>query len=198
MKIFKGKKKFNPNIIWKEYYDIDLEYEKIVYRYLCGILKRKKLKRLKIEDRFERYYDWKEYVKLKLGKLDNMDELYRFLNLKKRGTNSYKEVYGLFCIPIFVFLFSEMIMDFTKIFNNVKIQDIIKVMESLHSLGAKIIVAVFCIIIFALMIIILSGLPFFMVYVTIIDHWKANEEANFMEDYMEIIKEMIDEKANLS
>lgn len=52
-------KKFKPGIIWRDNYEIDFNYEKMIYSWLCGNIKKKNMKMLKSEHRFERYIDWK-------------------------------------------------------------------------------------------------------------------------------------------
>lgn len=194
MKTGKRRKGYNPKVIWKEHYGVDLEYEKMVYYYLCGVSKRRDLKKIKNEHLFDRYCDWKEYVRLKYKAFNNLDEFYRFLNFKKRSTNSYNEIYSLLCIPIFVFAFSEMILEVSKGYNNIRIQDIINIISSVSDLEVKIIAAAVVIVILASPILFFGGFMLFIVYKAIADHWKNNNEVSFIEDYIEIIKEIIDEK----
>jgi hypothetical protein len=186
--------KFKPGIIWREHYEIDLEYEKLIYRWLCGTIKKKNINKLKSEHMFERYIDWKNYVQLKYSSFDNLDEFYRFLKLRKRGVNKSKDLYSLLGIPIIVVLISEFMIKFYGEVNNFDISEINNYIDYTPNVFIKIIIPILASVGFSLIIVIvIIGIVLYL-YGIMSDYENANDEYYFYDDYMEIIKEMLDKK----
>lgn len=189
---YKRKRKFNPETIWKEIYDIDLDYEKQIYFYLCGTIKRKNLKKLKDEHKFETYKSWKKYVKLKYNQLNNLDEFSRFLKLKSRGANNKKDIYSTLHLPIVIFFIGEIVIQFIESYDTMPVINIQNLIASY--LSTKILQEIVMFALFMLPMLINVSLLCYLIFTTINYYWKANDDYHFIDDYSEIIKEIIDEK----
>lgn len=102
-------KRKNLTYIGKNYFDFDSEYELIIYKYLCNIrLNNKELGKLKNEDKFLTYMQWKEYISTKYKNYNDnaLLEFMHYLNQKIRNEDSVYESYRVF-IPILLTILSN-------------------------------------------------------------------------------------------
>lgn len=191
-----SKEVFNPDFYWKNKHNIDLEYEKIIYQHLCGTISKRKLKRLTYEHKFSSYEAWKLYIRKKYFNLDNLKDFYRYLNLKRRRKNNFKEFYALLIIPILVFILGELLFDFSFGFDKLNLGESIRSITLKISLSFELIHLIAIFIVTFLIVIIFILFVLLSIYKPISEYLKADEENYFFEDYMEIIKELLEERMN--
>jgi hypothetical protein len=98
-----------PAYIGENYFDFDVGYELIIYKYLCNrYLKNKELKKLNDKHKFITYIQWKDYIanKYKLYKDDMLIEFIHYLNQKIRNEDSGYEDYKII-IPVLLTVLSD-------------------------------------------------------------------------------------------
>ena len=103
------KNRKTPKYIGEKYFDFDVEYELIIYKFLCNIhLKNKEIRKLNEEHKFITYVQWKYYItnKYKFYKNDMLIELIHYLNQKIRNEDSGYEYYRI-VIPILLTILSD-------------------------------------------------------------------------------------------
>lgn len=164
---------------WKEF-KFDFQGEKNIYLYLWRIkLRKKKVMKLEGKLKFDKYENWKQYVrKQHIGDgIDKLEEFSRFLNQKLRNLNPNQEYWNTF-IPIMATLVIE--EGFDMLFEK---------QEEFVKLGFW--VGLISQIIFTL-IVIISMVVFILKVVMPI--WDNNTDRDFLEDYKEIIDEILEEK----
>ena len=90
----------------KEIYGFDLQSERYIYDYLCCFrMKKKKLRQLDNEHKFNSYKQWEKYIKGKYSGYDSetLIEFSRYLNQRIRIVNSSSEYWKL-CAPVILTL----------------------------------------------------------------------------------------------
>lgn len=177
----KNKRKRTLNIRAKEEFQFDFQKEKNIYLYLWRLkLTKKKAKNLEGKIKFDRYEDWKQYVRKQY--IDNgvkeLEEFSRFLNQKLRMLKPNQEYWNIF-IPIMGALIIE------EGFDRIMGTDI-----DYSALGFWVSLIVQMILTLIVIITIV-----FVILNAIMPIWDNNIDGNFLEDYKEIIDEIIKEKS---
>lgn len=164
----------------KKEFKFDFQKEKNIYLYLWRLkLAKKKVKKLEGKIKFDKYEDWRQYVRKQYiddGK-ERLKEFSRFLNQKIRNLEPNREYWNIF-IPILSALVIETGFD-----------EISKTKIDTSS-------SVFWVGFIAQMIltlIIIISMVIFIIKV-VLPIWDNNIEKNLLEDYKEIIDEIIEEK----
>lgn len=105
--------KRSPRERGKRWYDFDFYLEKAIYDYLCcKRVKKKMLRKLEENLKFETYQQWKQYVIDKYQKLSDVElaEFSRFLNQEIRDMSPRQEYWSImgtvFTTVIFTNMFS--------------------------------------------------------------------------------------------
>jgi hypothetical protein len=188
---------------WKRILSYDYNSEFKIYKFLCGEIKWREKRKVPVDKQFKSYSEWKNYVELfyKRKELREIKEFYRYLNCMKRVQHTSYKFNDTFLIPFVVALITGSlapkllelqlpIINFEEIFDKI----------ALNALLQKIIVLglllLFVIIIFIL-IVVMIVLPLTLFIISIFNRVSDYKlEVDFYEDYMEIIKEIINEKEN--
>lgn len=171
---------------WKENYDIDLEYEKLIYFFVCNRIKKKDAKKLRNEHKFYTYSAWKSHVETKCKKITNLGELYRYLNIKRRIYSNLNNGYIIFFIPFVYPLFEGI----TKKYLQSYLSEMPLLKEGLQSNNPLIFLITYSIAIMPLLMI--GFLILYLLNMLFFNYDKMNFEQGFVDDYKEIIKEIID------
>lgn len=181
------KQKRNVTTIGKENYEFDYSKEKNIYCYLCGIdCKKKKIQKLRNNEKMNTYAGWKQYVYKKYEGYPNekLEEFSRYLNLRIRNLKPNQEYLNI-VVPILATLviteISDFLMDLAIIEPNIQID------LSVCSL-VKLFLFFF--------IITLVAIILFIVFLVKVANpiWENHTEEKMLEDYKEIIDSMIKSK----
>lgn len=164
----------------KKEFEFDFQKEKIIYLYLWRLKGvKKKVKNLEGKIKFDKYEDWRQYVRKQYidEGIERLKEFSRFLNQKIRNLEPNREYWNIF-IPILSALVIETGFD-----------EISK--TKIDTSGSVFWVGFIAQMILTLIIII--SMVIFIIKV-VLPLWDNNIEKNFLEDYKEIIDEIIEEK----
>lgn len=172
-------KKFKYDILWAEVLNFDEVSELSVYQYLCGSSKKKILKNIPEDKRFERYAAWKNYLE-----------------------ETEKSFFGGFFTPfgsgiLTGYLFPKVMeLDWLQIFNDF-LQIYIEIFRTESSVSAIALFLLVSVIAIAVLFFILALILFpfgYVIFYIIKNHFSYNLKENFYEDYMEILQELIQRK----
>lgn len=197
-------KKFKYDILWTEVLNFDEVSELSVYQYLCGSSKKKILKNIPEDKRFERYAAWKNYLEELYGSRDVelLKEFYRYLNNLKRMEKTEKSFFGGFFTPfgsgiLTGYLFPKVMeLDWLQTFNDF-LQIYIEIFRTGSSVSAIALFLLVSVIAIAVLFFILALILFpfgYVIFYIIKNHFSYNLKENFYEDYMEILQELIQRK----
>lgn len=181
------KEKYNPKQYWKGKIGFDSNKEMLIYQYLCGNIKKSKLKQLDDTKKFREYKQWKEYVeKILLNCNDNdLLEFYRFIKQQARLCNNILGMHTNFALPLVVSIiacwFIPKLLD-TVAYSNMQMQQ--------SSFLENIILFAICSL--AIIISFLIVACFFIYFLG--DYINSKRESVFWEDYLEIIVAEIDKR----
>lgn len=164
----------------EEEFKFDFQKEKNIYLYLWRLkLAKKKAENLEGKNKFDKYEDWKQYVRtrhINKGK-EQLKEFSRFLNQKIRNLKPNQEYWNIF-IPVLATLIIE--EGFDRLLENQAEY------TKLGFWGALLVQLVLTLIIVIPMI--------FFIIKAVMPIWDNNTDRDFLEDYKEIIDEIIEEK----
>jgi|GEM_PF-827056 predicted amino acid-binding ACT domain protein len=163
-------------------YGFNYEEEKRIYKYACDSCKKREIKKLSEDRKFNTYLGWKEYVWSRYSCYDKsrLIDFLHFLRLKERNTKPVEKLSEL----IFAASYGFIIAKFSNIFLEAQ-QDI----ENIK----KLVIAL----IFTVIIIVLIGGSFFLITNLFMGSISSNNmDRNMYEDYINIIQEIIQSKEN--
>ncbi len=158
--------------VGKQWHNFDFAIEKIIYSYLCcKNIKKKKVRNLDKELKFESYQQWKNYIRSKYENFDqdHLSEFSRYLNQRLRDMRPYREYRLIVTTALITWLFTETV----NISQKMDDQRITVIFSLLFLAG-----------VFVELVVLLTLKPIF----------ENNIEENLLRDYKEIIDEMITEK----
>lgn len=163
----------------RENFRFDYQEEKAIYKFQAGF-KLNSDEEVRLENQYNTYADWKKYIKRKYKKLDTftLNEFRRHLIQRKRNKKTGANIYAIFLSA----LISSLITYFIGLVNDV---------QQLANNDASFYIK--CIGIFAVAII-LVFIAIFVLYKIIDPFYRDNEETIFIDDYIEILEEMIEQK----
>lgn len=176
-----NKRKRNYRNVGSQHYSFDLEHEKLIYKYLCICkLNKTQRKKLKEEELFNSYLDWKQYVRNKYCKCepDGLIQFEKYLNIGANNVDPAKEYWIIACGVILAWsmdaVSSELLCVISGICN--KTTEIIQIITVL-------------IVLIVLVLIFICGIRYITKPI-----WDNSEDKNFYRDYIQIIKEIYDER----
>ena len=180
--MYNGKRKYNKTFaeIGKKEYEFDFCLEKIIYKDLCCLHLTSKEKKICVQRQtFARYRDWKDYIVKKYKETDKetLIEFSRYLNQRLRNRESSQDYWKLAIPVILTFGITDFFSFLLQSLNGM----IVKNWNYMNAIG--VLIAVVCFMIFVL------GL----IWNTMDPIWESRTEKNFLNDYKEIIDEMIKE-----
>lgn len=181
------KEKYNPKQYWKEKLEFDSDKEILIYQYVCGNIKRNKLKHLDQTKRYREYRAWKEHVEAIIQSCDNDNllEFYHFIKFKARICNNIIGIHTYFAIPFSISIIAGWFIP--KLLDLNPLNDI--QMQQFTFVERIILLSVYCFTFFVfLMIIAFSFIHFIKEYIN------AKNEIGFWEDYLEIIDAEIEKR----
>lgn len=161
------------DIIGKRRYDFDFQLEKIIYCWVCCLyVKKKKLKKLDNNLKFNSYKQWKEYIQNKYSSCNNetLFEFSKYLNQRIRIVKPSEEYWKL-VTPVLMTLV------------------ITKWMEAFLSIETGLSEVSFLVVLFAIVLIMISY--FFLIWKLTTPILESSIEEYMLEDYKEIIDGMI-------
>lgn len=171
-------------------YDFDMVKEKTIYGYLSYYkIKDKNINNLESELKFDSYKKWKKYVCDKYDSYDKekLQEFYRFLNLKSRNVKFSDTYWGIF-IPALVALN-------LNIWFELCVEAILTTnMENMITIIGLLWTTMFTIIVRSFWLVFIVGICLFLIKNFIEPLFKNDLETYLLMDYMEIIKEIIENK----
>lgn len=106
------KSKRSPKERGKRWYNFDFQFEKAIYDYLCcKRVKKKMLRKLDEDLKFESYQQWKQYVVDRYQKLSvaKLTEFSRFLNQEIRDLKPSHEYWSIMGSALMAVIFSNVI-----------------------------------------------------------------------------------------
>lgn len=106
------KSKRSPKERGKRWYNFDFQFEKAIYDYLCcKRVKKKMLRKLDENLKFESYQQWKQYVVNKYQKLSvaKLTEFSRFLNQEIRDLKPSHEYWSIMGSALMAVIFTNII-----------------------------------------------------------------------------------------
>lgn len=175
----KREKRISDNI-GKTQFNFDIQLERGIYSYLYGIRASKNSKKFLDEQfKFCFYSDWKKYIQNKYKNYDceKLNNFRKYLCQKIRNEKPAFE-YWKMSIPV---LMSVIISQLTEMIRNI--------LNIRYSTTSFFIVATW------LSVIIVMILPvIYIVYSLIAVLWDSNADKDLLEDYIEVIDILIDEK----
>lgn len=196
----KNKKcEYYPDEFWSKEFDYDEEY--LIYQYLCGSIKKRKIRRVNEQVRFTRYAAWKAYVynKFKGEERLQLKEFIRYLNNKNQKLGGIKNIINVVAIPFLVTGTVETLNRYFDIFDQLPIDftEVFAMAMNVQPFLAKLVVVIIALVLYILIIVLTFSLPMCMIWI-MFDAYRLAEEAEqkkrFIEDYQEIINELIMEK----
>lgn len=163
----------------RENFGFDYQEEKAIYKFQAGF-KLNSDEEVRLENQYNTYADWKKYIKRKYKELDafTLNEFRRHLIQRKRNKKTGVNIYAIFLSALISFLITY----FIGVINDVQ-----QFANNDMSLYIK------CIVIFAVAII-LVFIAVFVLYKIIDSFYRDNKETIFIDDYIEILEEMIEQK----
>lgn len=142
------KNRKTPTYIGKNYFDFNVEYELIIYKYLCNRhLKNKEFKKLHDKHKFITYIQWKDYIasKYKFYKDDMLIEFIHYLNQKIRNEDSGYEYYKII-IPVLLTILSDKLYKQIIQISTLKINSIFYIFIEIVFILFVVFFSIFCII----------------------------------------------------
>lgn len=175
------KHKYNPKQYWKNKIGFDCNKELLIYQYLCGTIKRRKVKQLDEAEKFQEYKTWKNHVKKSFTSCDNDNllEFYHFIKSNARSCNNILETYTHFALPLIIAVIASWFI--TKLLDSAILND--SQMQSSSFLEQFIVFAINSVLIILSFLIIAFLFIYFMK-----DYFNSKNEAVFWKDYLEIIE----------
>lgn len=171
-KIIRKKNKRTLNYIGENFYHFNYGKEKLIYKYVCyERLKKKELKKINSNQKFDSYLQWKLYIcnKYKDYPKNKLLNFSRYLNQRVKRAKPFKEYTSIFITACLSCLITELVDTL------IKTEDL-----SDYPLWSKI---------FCLLIVFIS--MFYIIYEMIKSMSDNNFKENFFNDYKEIIDEML-------
>lgn len=163
----------------RENFRFDYKEEKAIYKFQAG-LKLNTDEEVRLENQYNTYADWKNYIKRKYKELDafTLKEFRRHLIQRKRNKKTGGNISAIFSsalISSLITYFIGLLIDVQQLANN----------------DASFYIK--CIGIFAVEIILVIAVAF-VLYKIIDSFYHDNEETIFIDDYIEILEKMIEQK----
>lgn len=167
------KQRRNLKCIGIEQYNFDFAKEKKIYCYVCcSRLKKKELRTINSQYKFESYLDWESYVqnKYKNCSNDQLKQFSRYLNQNMRNIKPGKEYINI-CFPVIVTLAFSKYLEYVC--------------------GFKWVSNILLVLIYVVMIFVLLQFLKILLSNIIIPLLNNDIEENMFNDYKEIIDNMI-------
>lgn len=168
-----------------KYHDFDFIKEFIIYKCVCGEkLKNNKWKKLEPKERLYKYADWKLYIenKYKNKSVEDLEEFERFLKYNSRMVKPKSDFWKIL-MTISLTLFFSMLVN-----------TLLNAQIDFSLLPAKLYLkALFYFIYVVVQVVIFFALIGIISHVTNVI-WENALEKYFLEDYEEIIREIINKK----
>lgn len=165
--------------VGKEDYDFDYKYEKNVYDYWCCNIKDKNVRKLHENHKFSTYKQWENYINKKYEDYtkDRLINFSKYINTHIRSIKPNREYWNLITPILLTLIIAQ-------------IPDVIIDLSELNMVGAGIIECVIVVLLIFIFIIII-----FIPIKKILDYiWYNNEDESFLNDYKQIVDEMIRKK----
>lgn len=181
--MIRGKKvRRDFNKIGKNCYGFDFVSERNIYCYLCCYhIKRRELRKLQDNLKFDTYRQWKRYVNNKYFNLskEQLVEFSRYLNCEIRNISSFRKYWDIITPILLSILFAKICEAIISIYS--------------EFLGTQIeIMLLITLLLEVLIIMILTPIIIKMMY----PFFDSNIDENFYTDYKEIIDEIIVSKTS--
>ena len=163
----------------RENFRFDYNEEKAIYKFYAGF-KLNSDEEVRLENQYNTYADWKKHIKRKYKKMDafTLNEFRRHLIQRKRNEKTGENISAVFSSA----LISSLITYFLG-----RVNDVQKLANNDVSFYIK------CIGIF-IVTIILVIIVAFVLYKIIDSFYHDNEDTIFIDDYIEILEEIIEKK----
>lgn len=107
---------------WEEILGIDFEQELLIYKNLCGILRKREQKRLRKDQWIDRYKVWGDRIAgyVKPLEMEQLKELSHYIKIKIRDMSIYDDIFKTYFIPLLIaisgnFVFSVLLNKVTDI-----------------------------------------------------------------------------------
>lgn len=193
------KNRYFADQYWNRYFDFKTEY--LIYQHLCKKLNKHKIKKIKAEQRFFRYDCWKMYVMKKFENLPEaeLQEFLRYLNVKRKIESNVRDYLVIIVVPFLVAGGFDIIKTYWEDldFASIDFGGLFLVAINTPSFLNKIIAIIIAMLGIIIVLLIICAVPIFFIMIIGIAEKQMNETAmrkSFIEDYQEIIKELIDDK----
>lgn len=175
--IHRNKNSRSLDCIGKRRYGFNFPLERDIYCYLCCVrMKKKYIKKLDTNLKFNSYCEWKQYVNNKYTNFNNEEliEFSRYLNQMSRNIKPGKEYWNLF-IPVIMTIIIAKIFEiiWNRAFNSPDISLLIVAINSI------------------ILTFVVTSIMYFLVLQTFMPLWNESIRENMIKDYKEIIDEMI-------
>lgn len=178
------KQQRDVNTIGKDNYGFEYRKEKNIYCHLCGINCNKKgVKRLAANEKMNTYSEWEQYVSKKYEEypVQKLKEFSRYLNQRIRNLKP-NQAYWNIILPILLTLIV------TEGFNFLMNLGVIEQKESII-VSASVFFQMF--LAYFIVTLMVSGILIFLLVKVITPIWENHTEEKILEDYKEIIDNMI-------
>ena len=200
----KDKDYYRPKIYWDKHFDFKEEF--MIYQYLCGNLKKKRTRK-KVKEKFIYYKDWKHYVKEKYKEMDEqlLQEFLRYLNTKKRWEASETERISIIWIPFLIVVITRTLEEYLKIIKEPLNywNDLVRSFEKAFT-AEGIVERIFAVILVCastfIVVLLFLVMPIYLFFILFqIDKQRAHASQRnaLIEDYQEIIREILKEKQDI-
>lgn len=171
------KRKNTVSQYWKNIIGFDSNEELLIYQYLCGTIKRRKIRKLDETKRFREYKVWRHHVENFLTDCDNdkLIEFYHYIRFNTRLCNDFMDMYTHFAMPFIVSISAGVFLNSALSKNTFN--------QRFPFLEQILIIIIYCIITFFFFIMITYFfIHFFKDYII------SNNETAFWKDCLEIIE----------
>lgn len=187
----KKKEKMSYKSYWERMLGYNFDSEFAIYNFLCDQkIKKKDLKKVPIDKRFNTYYAWENHVKSQYcnAQLNELQEFYKYLNHKKRGNDNHNILNGNILMPMMITIISVLVMPV--------VFDITNNYDKINNLGLSNIFVkkVLLVSISLAQLYFVTGCILWLVIFTSKAFVNSKQVEVYHEDYMKIINEIIVKK----
>jgi hypothetical protein len=180
--------KMSYSLYWERVLGYNYNTEFAIYNYLCDRkIKRKELKNLPANKRFNTYSEWENYVKSQYcnAPVSELKEFIRYLNYENRINGNRKILNSNILTPMMVTILSVWVMPF--------IFEINKNYDRINNLGvsSNIVKGVLFVIIPMVQVYFVAGVILWFVIIVSSAIVNNKQEEAYHEDYMKIINDII-------
>lgn len=176
---------------WERMLGYNFETEFAIYNYLCEQkIKRKTLKKIPSNKRFDTYFAWESHVKSLYcnAPLGELREFHKYLNHKNRGIDNQRNLSNNIILPIMLIILSVVVIPL--IYDIAKTHDIINNYEWISVFVRDVILVIISVAKFYFII----GFTIWLINVASKSFTNTKQEEVYYVDYMKIINEIIEVK----